>query len=285
MIPGSVDAHLHVWDLEVGDYPWLGPQHGVLYDTFTVDQARRALDANGIESAVLVQAEDSVQETEWMLGLAAKHPWIVGVVGWLPLDRPAEAASTLDRLRPEGQDARLCGIRHLVHDDPRENFLELSSVRESLALLAERGIPFDIPDAWPRHLGQAVDLAADLPALTTVIDHFGKPPRGGADFAEWEAAFRAAGELPNTVTKLSGLGAAGAPFTADALREVWAIALEAFGPSRILFGSNWPVALLDGGYRTTVDVLSDLIADLTPADRADVLGRTARRIYGLPPAS
>ncbi len=283
-IPGSIDAHLHVWDLGVGDYPWLGPQHGVLYDTFTADQARAELDASGIESAVLVQAEDSVRETEWMLDLAAEHPWIVGVVGWMPLENPRLTAETLDRLRPDTA-SRLCGIRHLVHDDPRADFLLLPAVRESLALLAERGIPFDIPDAWPRHLGQAVDLATDLPSLTIVIDHFGKPPRGSADLSRWEATFRAAGELPNTVTKLSGLGVMGAPFTADALRDVWAIALDAFGPSRIMFGSNWPVALLDGGFRATVEVLTELITDLSPDARAEVLGGTARRVYRLPASS
>jgi L-fuconolactonase len=151
-----VDTHLHLWDLTVSDYVWLPPD-GPLHTTFTAGQARSALDAAGVDTAVLVQAEDSEADTEFMFAQAARHDWIVGVVGWVRLDDPETAERQLDRWQRE---PAFRGVRHLVHDDPRDDFLELPGVRRSLALLADRGLPFDVPDAWPRHLARAADLAA-----------------------------------------------------------------------------------------------------------------------------
>ena len=152
-----VDAHLHLWDLTRSEYGWITPELGALHATFTPEQAAAELAAVGVGSAVLVQAEDSERDTDLMLEAAREHAWVAGVVGWVQLDDPAIAEQQLDRR----QDApRLCGVRHLVHDDPRDDFLRLPSVRSSLRVLAERGLPFDVPDAWPRHLAATADLAA-----------------------------------------------------------------------------------------------------------------------------
>ncbi|MDQ4041918.1 MAG: amidohydrolase family protein, partial [Actinomycetota bacterium] len=152
-----VDAHLHIWDLARSEYTWLSPDLGPLYATIMPEQAHAELEAAGIASAVLVQAEDSEPDTELMLEAARRHPWIAGVVGWVQLDDPAVAERQLDRWQDQ---PRFRGVRHLVHDDPRDDFLLLASVRQSLRQLAERGIPFDVPDAWPRHLPATADLAA-----------------------------------------------------------------------------------------------------------------------------
>ena len=171
-----LDSHLHLWTLADGQYSWLKPAHGVLYNTFTPAMAQQTLAAAGVQRAILVQADDTAADTEAMLAAAAEHDWIVGVVGWLPLEAPAGAAALLERWQ---EHAKFCGIRTLIHDDPRPHVLELPTVRESLALLAKAGIPVDVPDAFPRHLGQVADLARALPELTLVVDHLGKPPRGG----------------------------------------------------------------------------------------------------------
>ena len=157
----AVDAHLHVWDLTRSDYAWMTPDLGPLHATFAPEQAQAELEAAGIGSAVLVQAEDSTRDTDLMLQAAHRHPWITGVVGWVHLDDTAAAERELDRL---GDEPRLRGVRHLVHDDPRDDFLSLAPVRRSLGLLAARGLAFDVPDAWPRHLRATADLAAALPA-------------------------------------------------------------------------------------------------------------------------
>lgn len=274
-----VDSHLHVWDLAVNRYPWLGPQHGELYATFTPEQARAALLDCGVGSAVLVQAEDSVAETDHLLAVADAHDWVAGVVGWLPLDDPAATAAGLQQRT--GQP-RFRGVRHLVHDDPRAEFLDLAPVRESLRQVAAAGFPLDVPDAWPRHLSQVARLAEELSELVVVVDHLAKPPRGGPGFAEWRAVLRQVAAAPATVAKVSGLRVAGEPWSVAAVRPAWEAALEAFGPDRLMYGSDWPMTVPEGGYRPTYEVLAALVGELSVDEQRAVLGGTAQRVYRLP---
>jgi L-fuconolactonase len=273
-----VDAHLHVWDLTRSEYAWLTPEHGELYATFTPERAHAELQAAGIESAVLVQAEDSERDTDLMLEAAERHPWIAGVVGWVRLDDPAVAERQLERRQDEPY---FRGVRHLVHDDPRDDFLHLQSVRRSLKLLAERGIPFDVPDAWPRHLAATADLAAALEDLRIVVDHLGKPPFGGADWGRWKDTLRAVAAHPNTTAKVSGLQVPDRPFTAAEVRPAWEAALELFGPERLMWGSDWPITVLVGGYSHAWDVMSSLVAELSADEQALILSGTATAVYGL----
>jgi L-fuconolactonase len=273
-----IDAHLHLWDLQRGDYAWITPEHGPLHTTIDADRAKAELDAAGVERAVLVQAEDSVTDTEFLLEVAGRCEWVAGVVGWVQLDDPAVAAAQLDRF---GADPAFRGVRHLVHDDPRDDFLALPAVRTSLGLLAERGLPFDVPDAWPRHLAATAELAAELPELTVVLDHLGKPPHGRPDFPAWREAAAAVAACPNTVAKVSGLQVRGEPFTAAGIRPAWEAALELFGPDRLLWGSDWPMTLLTAGYSGTWEVMSVLVGELTPDEQGKILGGTADRVYGL----
>ena len=276
-----IDAHLHLWDLGVSEYDWLDESAGELFASFAPERARAELDAAGIDRAVLVQAEDSLRDTEYLINVASEQPWVAGVVGWVQLDDRARAEAALDRWHEHGH---VVGIRHLVHIDPRPDFLELPSVRDSLREVAVRELAFDIPDAWPAHLDAAIAVAKQLPDLTVVIDHLAKPPRGTASYAEWERTFRAASALPNTVAKLSGLQSAGAPFSVDALREVWDVALAAYGPDRLMYGGDWPMTVPSGGYVATWQVLSTLIGELSASEQDQILGRTASRVYRLPPA-
>ena len=270
----AVDAHLHIWDLERSEYAWLTPALGELYATFTPEQAQAELEAAGVGAAVLVQAEDSERDTDLMLEAAARHPWIAGVVGWVQLDDPATAERQLER-----RHAHFRGVRHLVHDDPRDDFLLLPAVRRSLRLLADRGLPLDVPDAWPRHLAATADLAAALPELRIVVDHLGKPPFGGADWERWRATLRDVAAQPNTTAKVSGLQVPGRPFTVDEVRPAWEVALELFGPERLMWGSDWPLTVLTGGYKHAWDVMSSLIGELSPAEQACVHAETARSVY------
>ncbi|MFC6357307.1 amidohydrolase family protein [Luethyella okanaganae] len=276
--PGSrtIDAHLHLWRLRPGTYSWLTPALGGLYADFTAEQARVELDAAGIDDAILVQADDTVADTEFMLAVADANPWVTGVVGWIPLDAPAAAEETLDRW--QGHPA-FCGVRHLVHEDPRDGFLELPAVRRSLALLSRRGVAFDVPNAWPRHLAPAVALAEALPELAVVVDHLAKPPLGQPDFEAWLTTMRRVAAFGNTVVKFSGLRLPGVSFDVQTIRPLWEFALELFGPSRIMYGGDWPITVPDGGYQPTWRVVRDLVAELSPAERALVLGGTAARVY------
>lgn len=280
-----IDSHLHLWDLGPDStdgprpYAWLGPQHGGLFRTYDEDEAQDVLAAAGVRGAVLIQADDTLADTESMLAVADRNPWVFGVVGWIPLDQPEAAEQELQRFI---RNPKFRGVRHLVHDDPRNDFLELPEVRESLGLLAGRGLAFDVPDAFPRHLGLAVQLARELPELTVVLDHLGKPPLTDRDaMALWRRDFRDLAELPNTAAKLSGLHFPGVPYNTAVLRPLWDEALEAFGPERLMIGGDWPVSTLGAPYGRTLDVLLELAAELNAEERQAVLRETAVRTYRL----
>jgi L-fuconolactonase len=272
-----VDAHLHLWDLDVARYTWLGPQHGVLHRTYSAAEAAETLRAAGIARAVVVQAEDSVDDTEFLLGAAREHAEIAGVVGWIRLDDPETAAAQL-----AGYGAGLSGVRHLVHDDPRADFLELPAVRASLRLVAAAGLPLDVPDAWPRHLDQVRELARDLPQLRLIVDHLAKPPRGkGEGMEAWARTLRAVARHPHVFAKLSGLQAPGEPFTVAALRPVLDVALECFGAERLMWGSDWPMTANDGTYSEHWNVMDSLLSELSSAEREMILHGTAAAVYQL----
>jgi L-fuconolactonase len=273
-----IDSHLHVWDLGLSEYAWLGPQHGPIFRTFDPEEAVAELSAAGVDGAVLVQAEDSLRDTEHMLAAGDRFPQFVGVVGWVALDDPRAAAEQLDRWQ---EHPGFSGVRHLVHNESRADFLDLPAVRASLADLARRGLAFDVPDAWPDHLARVQGLARDLPDLTVVVDHLAKPPRGTAALEQWRRTLEAVAAQPNTVAKVSGLYTDAAPHTVEALEEVWDVALTAFGPDRLMWGSDWPVAVLAGGYAEVTAVLRELIGRLSEDEQSALLGGTATRVYRL----
>jgi L-fuconolactonase len=277
-VSAVLDAHLHVWDLSAGGYDWLGPALGELYRSFGPEEAELELTAAGVDAAVLVQAEDSERETRYLLDTADRHGFVAGVVGWVRLDEPDTCARQLDDY---GSHPAFRGVRHLVHDDPRDEFLELSGVRRSLALLARHGLPFDVPDAWPRHLPAVFRLADDLPDLTIVVDHLGKPPRDHDDYDDWARCLRDVARRPNVLAKVSGLQLPGAPFTAEAVRPVWELALDAFGPRRLMYGGDWPMTVPHGGYQRAWAIVTELAESLAPDERASLLARTASSVYGI----
>ncbi|MEO6826538.1 MAG: amidohydrolase family protein [Microbacteriaceae bacterium] len=277
-----IDAHLHLWQPTPGRYAWLERADPTLRRPFTAAQAHRELAEAGLDAAILVQAEDSQADTEAMLATAAANPWLVGVVGWVPLDDTNLARRILERwLRYPA----FCGVRHLVHDDPRDDFLQLPAVRRSLMLLAEHGIAFDVPDAWPRHLSAVVDLAAALPGLTIVLDHLGKPPIGSTEFSAWQRTIMAVAAHPNTVAKVSGLHRAGQQYGVEELRPVWDLALELFGPTRLMYGGDWPMTVPGGGYARALAPIQRLSAELSGAERHALFHGTAVRSYSIPETS
>jgi L-fuconolactonase len=293
-----IDAHLHLWDTRRLPYAWLRrPQNAAINRTFGFEDFRSRAAATGVDRAVLVQADDSEADTDAMFEVASAHPEIAGVVAWVPLDRPAEAAARLDRLtvRPG-----LAGVRTLIHDQPDPDWLLRPSVGEGLALLERRGIPFDVISVLPRHLEHVPVLSMRYPALRMVLDHLAHPPLRGVlagpgswtGVAQWQALITAAARNPLVFAKISGLyppgpqGAQGVQgvqgaWTAEDIRPVVEFALELFGAGRLMFGSDWPVAELGGGYVKVWTELSKIFDELSGPERDAVLGGTASRYYGL----
>lgn len=275
-----IDAHQHVWDLEHVSYPWLTPGFGVLHRTYAFDDLAPQLEACGVDGTVLVQAADSVEETRWMQAVADAHPQVLGIVAWVPLDAAAEAARLLDDY---AADRRIVGIRHLIHDEPDEDWLVRPPVHEGLSLLAERGLTFDAVAVTDRHLQHVATIADAHPSLRIVIDHLAKPPIAEEGWAPWAGSLARAAARPNVFAKVSGLNTAARPeWTAADLRPYVDHAFEVFGAGRLMYGGDWPVALLSGDYAGVWDATAEVLADRSPAEREAVLGGTAAAFYGIP---
>lgn len=277
-----IDAHQHVWDLGRVRYPWLGPQHGPVFRSVAEEEVLPQLRACGVDAVVLVQAADDAEDTALMLDTAARHPEVVGVVGFVPLADPTATAAALPAL---AADPLVVGIRNLIHDRPDPDFLLRREVRESLGLLAGAGLAFDVVSVLPRHLEHVPVLAAEHPTLRLVVDHLSAPPIGSSDLEPWRSLLARAAELPNVHAKVSGLYPAADPtaWSTEALRPVVAHAVEVFGPDRLMYGGDWPVSVLAGGYAAVWAGLQPLVAELGPSAAAAVLGGTAARVYRIDP--
>lgn len=274
--PLRIDAHLHLWNRTVSEYAWLTPEMGSVYASWLPEQAADQLSQAGMSGAILVQAEDSRIDTEYLLGVAAENNWVLGVVGWVALDDLAATRRDLERWL---EQPAFCGVRHLINDDLRADFLDQPAVRASLSELSKNELPFDVHDAWPRHLDQAERLAADLPDLTLVLDHLGKPPRTSGDFEPWRSALARLAAHPNTVAKLSGLHDSRAPYSDADLRRVLDVALELFGSERLMYGGDWPMTECSGGYQATWESLNGLLEELSADEQINILANTAARVY------
>lgn len=276
-----VDSHQHFWDLEKVAYPWLVPAYGPIFRTFTPAELEPQLREAGIDRTILVQAADSFEDTDAMLAQAREHDWIAAVVGWVPLEDPAAAARALDERYLA--DPLFRGVRHLNHEEADPDWLVRPAVIEGLRVLQARGLVYEVVAVYPLHLGHVPTLARACPDLAIVIDHLAKPPIRDGDLAAWAADLRAAAAFPNVHAKVSGLNTAAdwAAWRAEDLVPAIEVALEAFGPGRLMFGSDWPVAILAGDYaRVWAETNGALdILGLEPAEREAILGGTAARVY------
>lgn len=273
-----IDAHQHVWDLERVAYPWLNDDFGVLNRTYPFDEAASDLDACGITASILVQAANSTDETRWMQTVADAHSRVRGIVAWAPLDDPAETERLLTSY---AEDPRIVGIRHLIHNEPDEEWLLRPEVTEGLAVLADRDMPFDVVAVANRHLELVPKLSERLPSLRMVIDHLAKPPIAEQGWQPWASLIGTVAENPAVYAKISGLNTAATPYTwtADDLRPYVEHAMEVFGAERLMYGGDWPITLMGGGYRKTWQATTAMLAELSEDQRESILWRSAAEFY------
>jgi L-fuconolactonase len=279
---GIIDAHQHVWDLAQAEYAWLGPEAGVLHRDFGMDDVAPEFAAAGVTGTVLVQSADNDEDTEHMFAVAEIAPIVHGIVGYVPLHEPERAAERLAELmkRP-----RFCGVRNLIHDRPDPQWLLRRDVDEGLGLLERAGVPFDVVGVLPEHLEAVLAISERHPDLDLVIDHLNKPPIGLADHEPWASLMTRVAANPRVRGKVSGLySAIGDPsdWTVDAIRPILDHVLEAFGPDRLMYGGDWPVSLIAGGYARVWSGIDELLGGLDAADRDLILAGTARSFYSLP---
>ena len=280
-----VDAHHHVWDLAVRDQPFLralgAPE---LLRTFSIADLRPAAAHSGVTETVLVQTVTDTGETPELLALAGADPLVAAVVGWTDLTI-ASVADDLARLCG-GPDGRyLTGVRHPAMTEADPDWLRRPDVLRGLRALAAAGLTYDLI-VLPHQLPAATYAAAAVPDLMFVLDHGGNPDIAGGAVQPWATAIGRLAALPNTVCKLSGLATAGPAAVARAAAAPFAdVILTEFGAGRVMFGSDWPVCLLDTDYAGAVALARSLTDGLPEPDRAAVFAGTARRVYRLPAAA
>jgi L-fucono-1,5-lactonase len=248
-----IDAHQHFWHYDPARYPWIGERMQVLKRDYLPCDLEPLLRASGVSGTIAVQAEQAVAETEWLLELADRHAFVRGVVGWVDLCAK-DAGEALARL---ARRPKLVGIRHIVHDEPDDEF--------------------------PKHLPRAVRLATEFPEQAFVLDHIAKPFIRDGTVEPWREDLRRLAALPNVSCKLSGLvtEARWDAWRPEDIRPYLDLVLEAFGAERLMIGSDWPVCTLAADYARTLGVVVDWSAALPAAAREGVLGGNALRVYGL----
>ena len=273
-----IDAHHHVWRLDRGDYGWLTPALAAIHRDFSLDDLRPLLERVKVGATVLVQAAPTVAETEFLLEVARASAGLVrGVVGWVDL-AAADAAATLERL---AQNPLLKSIRPMLQDIDDPEWILRRDVDAQLGVIEKLGLRFDAlvkPPQLPA-LAQMIERHPDLPI---VIDHGGKPAIVDRDWEPWASEIAGLADHPHVACKLSGLVTeAGPEWSPHALGAYVDHLLECFGPTRLLWGSDWPVVNLAGGYHRWARASEQLLARLSDADRSAIFGDNARRFYGL----
>ncbi|MGV3486290.1 MAG: amidohydrolase family protein [Planctomycetaceae bacterium] len=274
-----IDSHHHFWRYSPPEYPWIDDAKSELRRDFLPEHLRTAMQPCGIDGVVSVQARQTLEETKALLEFASEHPWIRGVVGWVPLRDVAVG----DVLAEVARHPRLRGVRHVVQDEPDDRFLIREEFVRGIAMLEAYGLVYDLL-IFPHQLPAAIELVDRFPKQTFVLDHIAKPAieLAGLDEA-WRQDFERLAERDNVYCKFSGVitEVRDAQWTVETIRPYWNIALEAFGPARLMFGSDWPVCLLRGQYDEWVSAVAELAGSLSSAEKSSFWGQTAVTAYSL----
>ncbi len=272
-----IDSHQHFWVYDQNQYGWIDESMPALKRDFLPGDLAREMASAGVQSSIAVQARQTAEETRWLLELADRHPAIAGVVGWVDLQAP-DVEQQLERV---SHHPRLVGIRHVVQGEP-DGFLDRPAFHRGIAMLARYGLTYDIL-VYARQLPAAVPFARAFPNQAFVLDHLGKPDIRGGEYREWRRHLDELAALPNVCCKLSGLvtEADWRAWTPAQLAPYLDAALESFGPSRLMIGSDWPVCRVAASYGDVIGLVRDAISEYSAAEQQQILGGTARKFFRL----
>ena len=273
-----VDSHQHFWQVSRFEYPWMSPELGVLYRDYLPEMLEPILMERGVAKTILVQASNSLAETDWLLSLADQHQFIAGVVGWVDLTDSGMA----EDLEVFIANPKFKGVRHLVESEPMEDWLAQPEVIRGLQTLEKHEVSYDLL-VHTRHLKHVKTVAEACPELRLVVDHVAKPPISSGELAEWADALREVAVYPNVSCKLSGLVTEAnlTSWRVEDLRPFVEQALGFFGPGRMMFGSDWPVCLLAASYAQVFETFELLLGELSNEERAMIFGGNATKFYQL----
>jgi L-fuconolactonase len=278
----KIDSHQHYWNYtaHAADYVWMSDEYGALRRDFLPGDLAPILTEIGFDGTVAVQARELVAETDFLLGLADRTPWILGVVGWIDICA-SDAEPLVERYAAQ---PKLKGLRLLIHDRPDPEFAVSPDHVRGIGWLARHGLTYDLL-LKPPHLRPATRLVDQFPNQKFVVDHIAKPDIPGGGLSLWAEDLRDLARRPNVFCKVSGLvtTADWATWTPAQFAPYLDVVLEAFGPSRLMIGSDWPVCTCAASYQRTMQTTMDWAACLSADEQAELLGGTCANFYGLKP--
>ena len=277
----KLDSHQHFWRYNPVEYGWIDDAMAAIRRDFLPEDLAPVIGSQGLDGTIAVQARQTLEETRWLLGLAARHPIITGVVGWVPL-----ADSGLGRIFDEIADRRLIGVRHVVQGEPDPRFLEGAAFNEGIRTVTGLGLTYDLL-IYANQLPAAVAFVDRHPRQRFVLDHIAKPRVEGEPPDSWRRQLTELARRPNVYCKFSGVvtEVPGWRWDLTLLQPYFKVVLDAFGPRRLMFGSDWPVCLVGSTYARWLEAVNALAAGLSPAERARLMGETAAEAYRIPPHS
>jgi L-fuconolactonase len=275
----QIDSHHHLWQYNDRDYVWMTDEMEILRRDYLPSDLQTNLERSGIDGSVVVQARQSLDETRWLLSLAADNPRIRGVVGWVPLvEDNVEHA-----LEEFAGDRNLKAVRHVVHDEPDDAYILRDDFNRGIATLSRFGLVYDVL-IFASHLDNTLRFVDRHAGQPFVVDHIAKPTITEKQFDQgWADRIRELARRENVTCKVSGVvtEVRDPQWSIDLIRPYWETVLDAFGPARLMFGTDWPVCLLRLSYEQWVSTVSDLIHDLSADEQDSIMGGTAVRVYGL----
>jgi L-fuconolactonase len=275
----QIDAHQHFWKYNAREYDWIDESMSGLRRNFFPHDLIPELKDNGFDRSIAVQARQSLEETRWLLQLAEDSPTILGVVGWADLRAP----DIRSQLKSLAGNPKLVGIRHIVQSEPDDRFLLQSDFLRGIAALEEFELAYDIL-IYAKHLPVAAEFVEKFPRQRFVLDHLAKPAIKSGHIDTWASGIRKLAAFPNVFCKLSGLvtEADWRHWTPVQITPYLDIALECFGPDRLMIGSDWPVCLVAASYSRAIELVKTYIAQRSPQSLSAVLGGNAARFYRPP---
>jgi L-fuconolactonase len=284
MISKIIDTHIHIWDMEQAEYTWLKNDVSILNRSYHLAELRPLIRKVNVTHGVLVQAANNFEDTDWMLKNAEQSNWIKGVVGWLPLTDPEAAEQALQQKYLANQYFK--GVRHLIHNEADTKWLLQDTVIESLKILANHQLTYDVVGTTTDHLQTALLVAEKVPGLKMVLDHLNQPPVAAKEkFGVWGGLMKNAAKHKNFYCKISGLGTTTGNFAGwkeEDIKPYILYALELFGAARCLCGGDWPVSLMAGTYEKVWMAYQQILGtELTHNDQEKVFWQTAESFYSL----
>lgn len=273
----KIDCHHHFWKYSVTEYGWIDDTMSSIRRDFFPSDLEKEIREAGMDGVVTVQARQTLEETRWLLTMAAENSFIKGVVGWVPLTEP----SGYTELESFAEQPRLRAVRHLIQSEP-DGFLMGKDFNTGVSMLRKMGLAYDLL-IHERQLPEATLFVDQHPEQVFVLDHLAKPRIKEQLFDPWRKNLQELARRENVFGKISGLvtEADVLNWNEAQLRPYYETALEAFGANRLMFGTDWPVCLVACSYRRWYDVVRHLTAALSPGERAQIFGGTAERAYGL----